>query len=88
MVYCFPFFFLLIHLFLQNLQIPQIDWESSGFMPSDTNSGIQVPEIECPLRYEELDELKAHVDPMQQSETFVADVYIATLQYMHSIGYV
>ncbi len=44
-----------------------------------TNSGIQVPENECPLRYEELNELKAAVDPMQPSETFGADVYIATL---------
>ncbi|XP_052464888.1 uncharacterized protein LOC128021616 isoform X1 [Carassius gibelio] len=71
----------------ENLQIPQIDWESSGLIPSDTNSGIQVPEIECPLSSEELNELKAAVDPMQPSGNFGADVYIATLQYMHSIGY-
>ncbi len=83
MVYLF-----LIHLFSQNLQIPQIDWESSGLIPSHTNSGIQVPEIECPLRSEERNELKAAVDPMQPSEHFGADVYVATLQYMHSIGYV
>ncbi|RXN29586.1 gypsy-16 si [Labeo rohita] len=69
------------------LQIPQIDWESSGLIPSDTSSAIQVPEIECPLSSEELNELKAAVDPVQPSENFGADVYIATLQCMHSIGY-
>lgn len=77
-----------MYLFLQNLQIPLIDWESSGLIPSDTNAGIQVPATECPLSPEELDDLKAAVDPMQPSEHFGADVYIATLQYMHSIGYV
>ncbi len=76
-------FFLLIHLFLHNLQIPQLDWESSGLIPSVINYGIQFPEIECPLRSEELNELKAAVDPMH----FGADVYIATLHYMHVIGY-
>lgn len=57
-----------MYLFLQNLQIPQIDWESSGLIPSDTNAGIQAPATECPLSSEELNDLKAAVDPMQPSE--------------------
>ncbi|KAL6463170.1 hypothetical protein MHYP_G00275610 [Metynnis hypsauchen] len=39
----------------ENLNIPKIDWESSGLLPSDSNSGIHVPEIECPLTADELD---------------------------------
>nr|XP_029131207.1 uncharacterized protein LOC114917255 [Labrus bergylta] len=70
----------------QDLDIPHIDWESSGLVQSDPNSGIQVPETECPLNPVEFAGLKAVVDPMR-STSLGADVYVAALQYMNSIGY-
>lgn len=80
-------FFFWIFLILQDQHIPQIDWESSGLIPSDPNCGIQVPEIECTLSPVELAGLNAAVDPLV-STSLVADVYLAALQYMYSIGYI
>lgn len=74
-------------MFLQALNIPQIDWESSGLVVSDPNLGVQVPEIECPLSPEELAGLKAAVNPMELSTSFGADVYLRALEYIQSIGY-
>ncbi|KAF0043700.1 hypothetical protein F2P81_005037 [Scophthalmus maximus] len=71
----------------EDQHIPQIDWESSGLIPSDPNCGIQVPEIECTLSPVELAGLNAAVDPLV-STSLVADVYLAALQYMYSIGYI
>ncbi|XP_076836033.1 uncharacterized protein LOC143481770 [Brachyhypopomus gauderio] len=70
-----------------NLSIPLIDWECSGLPPSDSNSGVHVPEIECPLTADELAGLKAAIDPMRQSTSLGADIYFAALQYMQNIGY-
>ncbi|KAL7869079.1 hypothetical protein AOLI_G00130670 [Acnodon oligacanthus] len=46
----------------KNLNIPQRDSESSGLLPSDSNSGVQVPEIECPLPAEEFAGLKSTIE--------------------------
>ncbi|XP_078794479.1 uncharacterized protein LOC144988211 [Oryzias latipes] len=70
----------------EDLNIPQIDWESSGLVCSDPNSGISVPEIECPLSQQELAGLTAAVNPLGSANLGV-DVYLATLQYLQSIAY-
>ncbi|KAF3845668.1 hypothetical protein F7725_002746 [Dissostichus mawsoni] len=57
-----------------DLQIPLIDWESSGLVPIDPNPGIQVPEIESPLTPVEFDGLKAAVDPWSQQSLNKGDV--------------
>ncbi|XP_063067584.1 uncharacterized protein LOC134459214 isoform X2 [Engraulis encrasicolus] len=68
------------------LHIPDIDWESSGLAPSVPNSGIHVPEIECPLSPEEFAQLQGAVDPLS-SRNLGVDTYLAALQYMQGIGY-
>lgn len=75
-----------IFLIWQVLHIPDIDWESSGLAPSVPNSGIHVPEIECPLSPEEFAQLQGAVDPLS-SRNLGVDTYLAALQYMQGIGY-
>ncbi|KAI4800296.1 hypothetical protein KUCAC02_013341 [Chaenocephalus aceratus] len=66
---------------LQDLQIPLIDWESSGLVSIVPNPGIQVPEIESPLTPVEFDGLKDAVDPLESTSLGI-DTYLAAMQYM------
>ncbi|CAM4570665.1 unnamed protein product [Leuciscus chuanchicus] len=72
----------------EDLQIPLVDWESSGLIPCDPNCGVHVPESDCHLRPDDLAGLSAAVDPMGPSTCMGVDKYLAALEYMHSIGYV
>ena len=73
---------------LQDLHIPVIDWECSGLIPSDPDSGVHVPESDCPLTPEGLAELHAAVDPMGPSSSVGVDKYLAALEYMQCRGHV
>ncbi|XP_057216619.1 uncharacterized protein LOC130570364 isoform X2 [Triplophysa rosa] len=55
---------------LEDLQEPDIDWETAvDFERLDTESGIVVPEYECPLTVEMMNELQTLVDPTDPSLT-------------------
>ncbi|XP_057697765.1 uncharacterized protein LOC130919236 isoform X2 [Corythoichthys intestinalis] len=71
----------------EDVQIPLIDWDNSGLIPSEPNSGIAVPQIECPFTAAELAGLTAAVDP-QTSSNLGVDNFFLTLDHMHNIGYV
>ncbi|XP_057676532.1 uncharacterized protein LOC130906330 isoform X3 [Corythoichthys intestinalis] len=58
----------------EDLQIPLIDWDNSGLIPSEPNNGIVVPQIECPLAAAELAGLTAAVDP-QTSSNLGVDIF-------------
>lgn len=63
------------------LQMPEIDWESSGFL-NTSDSGVQVPIFQNPLTEQEFDQLKQMVDPLAPSDVFGSDLYLATLDYV------
>lgn len=55
---------------LEDLQEPDIDWETAvDFERLDTERGIVVPEYECPLTVEMMNELQTLVDPTDPSVT-------------------
>lgn len=51
----------------------------------EPNSGVQVPEIECPLSPGELSGLNDAVSQLRSSN-FGADIYLVALQYLQTIG--
>ncbi|KAI2645950.1 Botulinum neurotoxin type D [Labeo rohita] len=65
----------------EDIDILLIDWESSGF-PVEPDSGIQVPDIECPLTAEAYGELRVAIDPMGPSDCFGRDIYLSVVQYV------
>ncbi|KAJ8009970.1 hypothetical protein DPEC_G00069700 [Dallia pectoralis] len=72
----------------EELNIPHIDWDSSGLLPDETNTGIQVPEMESPLSAEEMAGLIAAIDPMGPSQSFGSDLYVAAVQYVQGLNLV
>ncbi|MEQ2300487.1 hypothetical protein AMECASPLE_026007 [Ameca splendens] len=62
----------------KEIQVPQIEWESSGLIPSEPNSGVLVPEVECPLSPCEFSGLSSTVNPLSVT-TLGVDYYLATL---------
>ncbi len=71
-------------LFTQELDIADIDWESSGLLP-DESFGVNVPTVECPLTPEQLAALKDTVDPRSQSQSHGTDIYMAAVQFCQSL---
>ncbi|KAF6736918.1 hypothetical protein FQA47_006504 [Oryzias melastigma] len=62
------------------MQIPLIDWESSGLVPNP-HAEVQVPEFDNPLTDDQMELLQEHIDPLQSSESSGMDIYLQTLQY-------
>lgn len=55
---------------LADLQEPDIDWETAvDYNGNDSETGIVVPEYECPLTEEEMDELQTLIDPTDPNVT-------------------
>ncbi|XP_063755948.1 uncharacterized protein LOC134875336 isoform X1 [Eleginops maclovinus] len=64
------------------LQIEHIDWESSVLSHDNSaNPGVTVPEIECPLKTEDIEALCLAVDPLSHSISFGRDIYLTTLAH-------
>uniref|UniRef100_A0A3P8U8Y1 Integrase catalytic domain-containing protein n=1 Tax=Amphiprion percula TaxID=161767 RepID=A0A3P8U8Y1_AMPPE len=64
---------------LEDLQDPGIDWESA-VLQEDSNGTVVVPEVECPLDNEALEELQRTINPLEHSESHGRDLYIRFLQ--------
>uniref|UniRef100_A0A3Q1AXH4 Integrase core domain-containing protein n=1 Tax=Amphiprion ocellaris TaxID=80972 RepID=A0A3Q1AXH4_AMPOC len=64
---------------LKDLQDPGIDWESA-VLQEDSNGTVVVPEVECPLDNEALEELQRTINPLEHSESHGRDLYIRFLQ--------
>ena len=63
---------------MQETYIDDIDWEDSGH-PAEPDEGIVLPEISIPLSSEQLDFLKATINPLQHSENHGIDLYLQTV---------
>ncbi|KAM7410712.1 hypothetical protein PAMA_001925 [Pampus argenteus] len=67
---------------LLGIQIEDIDWESSGnSCDNSANQGVTVPEIECPLKTEDIETLRLAIDPLSHSDSFGRDIYLTTLAH-------
>ena len=56
-----------------------VDWE--GPIHEETNETVSVPEILCPLRNADLEELLVAIPPLSQSMQYGLDLYERTLQF-------
>lgn len=62
------------------------DSSSENYDPGDENEGIVVPSTTLNLSEEELEELRATVDPLSQSDDYGISLYQETLQFLHDIS--
>ncbi|XP_029979786.1 uncharacterized protein LOC115411711 [Sphaeramia orbicularis] len=67
---------------LEELQDPDIDWESV-ILQEGSNGAVVVPEMECPLDDEALEELQRTVDPLGHSQSHGCDLY---MQFLHKVS--
>lgn len=58
---------------------------SSDYVLSESTEGINIPATHLNLNDEQLDELRALIDPLSQSDDYGLDLYRGTLQYLNSI---
>ncbi|KAI4804031.1 hypothetical protein KUCAC02_025676 [Chaenocephalus aceratus] len=65
---------------MEGVDIPQIEWENSGFAP-DGHSSVIVPDTESPLTDGQMAALREAVDPRAASQSFGSDIYIAAVQF-------
>ncbi|XP_072558766.1 uncharacterized protein [Paramormyrops kingsleyae] len=66
---------------LADLQEPDIDWETVvDYDGLDSETGVVVPEYECPLTEEEMNELQTLVDPTDRN---ITDEQLYTVCYEH-----
>ncbi|KAG1947434.1 RNA polymerase II subunit A C-terminal domain phosphatase [Pimephales promelas] len=63
------------------IQIEDIDWESSGLSHNSANTGVAVPEMECPLKTEDIETLRLATAPLSHSNNFGRDIYLFTLAH-------
>lgn len=81
---------------LRNSGLVAVDFFDSAFdvdstnsqdyvMPDDDTEGITIPTITLNINEEELDELRATVDPLSQSDEYGLDLYQETLQFLDNI---
>lgn len=76
--------FVLCFMALQELQGPDIDWEGVILQEgTNANGAVVVPEIECPLDDEALEELQRTVDPLGHSQSCGCDLYT---QFLHKVS--
>ncbi|XP_041832737.1 uncharacterized protein LOC121634267 [Melanotaenia boesemani] len=66
---------------LEDLQDPAIDWESA-VLCEDSHGAVVIPELECPLHEEALEELQRNINPLDRSQTHGRDLYIRFLHLM------
>ncbi|XP_053355998.1 uncharacterized protein LOC128527578 isoform X1 [Clarias gariepinus] len=67
---------------LEELQDPGIDWESA-VLQEVSNGTVVVPEIECPLDEQTLQELQRTVNPLEPSQSHGRDLYI---RFLHNVS--
>lgn len=85
MIFCKLKYFLLVH--LQDLQEPDIDWETAvDYNGNDSETGVVVPEYECPLTEEEMDELQTLIDPTDPNITD-EQLYIVAMNILNDCGH-
>lgn len=64
---------------MKELQDLEIDWEGVVLNNATSATGtVVVPEIECPLDDEALEELQRTVDPVGHSQSCGCDLYMCT----------
>ncbi|KAG9269188.1 hypothetical protein AMEX_G16183 [Astyanax mexicanus] len=69
---------------VEQLYLAHLDWDECG-LPEDPPHGITVPTTPSPLIPEELAALKSAINPLGHSESYGADIYLATIQYIQNI---
>ncbi|KAK1890929.1 hypothetical protein KUDE01_009760 [Dissostichus eleginoides] len=69
---------------MEGVDIPQIEWENSGFAP-DGHSSVIVPDTESPLTDGRMAALREAVDPRTASQSFGCDIYIAAVQFCEHV---
>lgn len=65
-----------------------IDWD--GPLPCSEWSGqdkdnddlVEIPPVNCPLQEADIERLKIHVKPLDQSDSYGIDLYIKTLSFV------
>ncbi|KAF6721775.1 hypothetical protein FQA47_019198, partial [Oryzias melastigma] len=66
---------------LEDLQEPGVDWEGV-VLQEDPDSGVVVPEVECPLNKETLEVLTRSINPLEHSTSNGYDLYLQFLQHV------
>ncbi|RVE63433.1 hypothetical protein OJAV_G00136230 [Oryzias javanicus] len=66
---------------LQDLQEPGVNWEGV-VLQEDPDSGVVVPEVECPLNEETLEVLTRSINPLEHSNSNGYDLYLRFLQHV------
>lgn len=74
----------MIYEFFQEMNIPHIDWEDSGFV-NDPHTGVNVPLLDSPLTEEQMEQLREHIDPLQPSESSGMDIFLDAVQYVEQL---
>lgn len=76
---------ILCFLALQERQDLEIDWEGVVLNDCTSTTGrVVVPETECPLDDEALEELQRTVDPVGPSQSFDRDLFI---EFLHKVSH-
>ena len=58
----------------QEMNIPHIDWEDSGYVP-DLHTAVHLL-LDSPLTAEQMDWLRERFDPLQPSESHGMDIFL------------
>jgi hypothetical protein len=53
-------------------------------LPDTDEDVLTVPEIPCPLTEDSLQDLRAAVDPLKESNQFGRELYLATIDYVQN----
>ncbi|XP_067085574.1 uncharacterized protein [Osmerus mordax] len=64
----------------EGMQIDDIDWDATGF-EEDPDSGVVVPDIDCPLDQAAIAELRMAVQPTAHSVSFGRDIYLMCVRH-------
>ena len=54
---------------------------AQGSLMITANPGVTVPEMECPLKTEDIETLRLAIDPLSHSNSFGRDIYLTTLAH-------
>ncbi|XP_076867025.1 uncharacterized protein LOC143518427 [Brachyhypopomus gauderio] len=66
------------------MNIPHIDWEDSGYVNS-SDTGVNLPQLDCPLTPQQMEQLREYIDPLHPSESNGMDLFLNTVQYVESL---
>ena len=67
------------------MQIDDIDWDATGF-EEDPDSGVVVPDIDCPLDQAVIAELRMAVEPTAHSVSFGRDIYLMCVRHVSHLA--